>query len=760
MSYDKLAESVDLLAVSTTSLTEQSLLTQTAADSAKDTAVNKADVATNAANIAVASKDVAVSAETSASASKTSATASAATASTRATEAAASATAAKASQTAAKTSETNAGVSAASAAVALVATARFCGVFAVAPTTRLNGDPLQQADEYQNSNDKLRYSWSGTAWVALNSSAQELAAKLAAPTGGTEVFVLAPLAQAIPRTVTDKLGEHISLLDLVPKGTDLWNTDLTPWVQFGVTAYGVLELPKGNLRINGPVYVRSDREIPGMGCTFGGTVVRSSLPGPVFIGGSASSPVHTRVSITNIKFVCDNLTDRTKFTLSFLSGFMNEFHNITFGDISGVGNQQNGLEISGTAHWVGNIRGIGMAPEAGLEDTTGILLRSTRGTNSYSNLQAETTGKIVMNGERNSRYFGTHSERSNWSFTNCSWNLRAGGYLIDGVDTKDSRSAGNTTLNIGGANGRANDIGLFNKYVSCATSMASHGALEYGIGDSYLKETVIATAWDSPAPHKAYKLPAAGWYIALVLCKNTYQNGALDTIQSGTVQVYNTTTAAVLASQAYSIQNNSGIVGAQANSGNATQTVILCFQGAANDNIVIREPSDDRSRSGIIKVFMSPVENVNPLLLNGSYWGVSGAPTIPGESAQGTVTNHVPVFADGVYQMPLDGTRVFGLTQRFKPRTAAELYAVIVKGTWTAGALRVNPYSGNAGERASIVSQNLDILGEDNKRYLVQYIDGRALHTAENMTRIAVGSTLAPPAQTITLDMLAVFPVR
>ena len=55
---------------------------------------------------------------------------------------------------------------------------RFVGVSAVAPTTRLNGDPLQQADEYQNSVDKLRYSWSGTSWVALNSSAQQLEVRL------------------------------------------------------------------------------------------------------------------------------------------------------------------------------------------------------------------------------------------------------------------------------------------------------------------------------------------------------------------------------------------------------------------------------------------------------------------------------------------------------------------------------------------------------------------------------------------------------
>lgn len=56
---------------------------------------------------------------------------------------------------------------------------RWCGLHLVPPTTRINGDPLQEADEYQNRGDKLRYSWNGSAWIALNSSAQQLEERLA-----------------------------------------------------------------------------------------------------------------------------------------------------------------------------------------------------------------------------------------------------------------------------------------------------------------------------------------------------------------------------------------------------------------------------------------------------------------------------------------------------------------------------------------------------------------------------------------------------
>lgn len=62
-------------------------------------------------------------------------------------------------------------------------TDRWCGNSATPPTTRLNGQPLQQSDEYGNTIDKLRYSWSGTSWVALNSSAQTLELALASVNG-------------------------------------------------------------------------------------------------------------------------------------------------------------------------------------------------------------------------------------------------------------------------------------------------------------------------------------------------------------------------------------------------------------------------------------------------------------------------------------------------------------------------------------------------------------------------------------------------
>lgn len=56
---------------------------------------------------------------------------------------------------------------------------RFAGVHAVAPTTRYDGTPLQPGDEYQNSTTNLRYTWSGSTWIVLNASVQQLVLELA-----------------------------------------------------------------------------------------------------------------------------------------------------------------------------------------------------------------------------------------------------------------------------------------------------------------------------------------------------------------------------------------------------------------------------------------------------------------------------------------------------------------------------------------------------------------------------------------------------
>ena len=187
----------------------------TRAEAASVIAETQAGIATSAATAASTSSNSAAQSAAEALASKNAAGSSETVATTKAAEAAASAGAAYTSETKAKTSETNAAASAQAAAPAVIAAARFCGVSATAPTTRLDGSALQKADEYHNSVDALRYSWTGTSWVALNSSAQDLETRLASDDGGDMVFTLAPIAGAVKRSVEEIGMERVSILSFL-----------------------------------------------------------------------------------------------------------------------------------------------------------------------------------------------------------------------------------------------------------------------------------------------------------------------------------------------------------------------------------------------------------------------------------------------------------------------------------------------------------------------------------------------------------------
>lgn len=90
---------------------------------------------------------------------------------------------------------------------------RWCGLHLIPPTTRLDSSPLQEADEYQNRSDKLRYSWNGSTWVALNSSAQQLEERLALSTGSEIISTTQTGAGVVLRLLRAKINERVSILD-------------------------------------------------------------------------------------------------------------------------------------------------------------------------------------------------------------------------------------------------------------------------------------------------------------------------------------------------------------------------------------------------------------------------------------------------------------------------------------------------------------------------------------------------------------------
>lgn len=284
----------------------------TTATSAKDIALTQAAISSEAATTAVASETSAEQSAAAALASKNSATASATTATTKAASAASSALAALNSQTAAKTSETNAKASETAALPAIVAGLRFCGVSATAPTTRPNGTALQVADEYHNSADKLRYSWSGSAWVALNASVQQLEISLASTSGGSKIGVVRAALTSILSTVQQWFSAqplsvweyaHLAVKAQPADAPDLWDWSpaFTAALQEGRKVTG-----KGRFRLKSKVSTKvSGSQFVGDGIDSTFIIVDPSFTGDcVFEMGdsSATAAVTVQLGFSDVRF--------------------------------------------------------------------------------------------------------------------------------------------------------------------------------------------------------------------------------------------------------------------------------------------------------------------------------------------------------------------------------------------------------------------------------------------------------------------------
>lgn len=161
--------------------------------------------------------------------------------------------------------------------------ARFCGVVSVAPTTRLDGSSLQEGDEYQNTVDHLRYNWTGTAWVALNQSAQALRVELADPVVGGQIvafgrehpssFTMGTVSKALGVTWIS-IYEHEDQITTKPDPDDYKTWHWTPAIQsaidtakeLGDVSYGGfgVSLPAGVFPVTRLIH-RSGVSLRGMG---------------------------------------------------------------------------------------------------------------------------------------------------------------------------------------------------------------------------------------------------------------------------------------------------------------------------------------------------------------------------------------------------------------------------------------------------------------------------------------------------------------
>jgi hypothetical protein len=205
------AASVAAIAAYSTTASNSASAAATSATSAAASATAAATSATSAAASASsmsASVAAAATSATSASASATAAATSATSAAASATAAATSATSAAASATAASTSAASAVTSASSAATSAAAAEttydnfddRYLGAKASAPTVDNDGNALLTGALYFNSTTGIMGVWSGSAWVAINTTSSYSAPTLGSTLipSGTTVTTLAGLSLTAP----------------------------------------------------------------------------------------------------------------------------------------------------------------------------------------------------------------------------------------------------------------------------------------------------------------------------------------------------------------------------------------------------------------------------------------------------------------------------------------------------------------------------------------------------------------------------------
>jgi hypothetical protein len=215
------AASVAAIAAYATTASNSASAAATSATSAATSATSSAtsaSAAATSASSALTSQTAAATSATSAAASATAAATSATSAAASATAAATSATSAATSASSALTSQTAAATSAADAATSASSAAttydnfddRYLGAKSTAPTVDNDGNPLITGALYFNSVTGVMAVWSGSAWVAINTTSSYSAPTLGSTliASGTTVTTLEGVVDIVltgPGSIKDKL---------------------------------------------------------------------------------------------------------------------------------------------------------------------------------------------------------------------------------------------------------------------------------------------------------------------------------------------------------------------------------------------------------------------------------------------------------------------------------------------------------------------------------------------------------------------------
>lgn len=429
-------------------------------------------------------------------------------------------------------------------------------------------------------------------------------------------------------------------------------------------------MPRGSYILKQMVTLVSDANVFGDGYNYGGTTVRNLHGGTTFKG---SGSTHTRITIRDMKILSQyQSTKSTSYHIDLSGGFMDNIQNVSIGDVSGIGWQQNGVKISGTDNYFANIRILSVVEDPLNADSTGIAFFNLGTSNKFQNIQCETDSKIYFKDGAANSVYNLHCERSNFKFINSTNNLVSGAYFIDGLVSLDERSAKNTFENCSAINIKATDAGLFNRYINSNFGNATHGCTNYGLDEksSYIEPTIIATAWNS-VQHKIYKIPVSGDYLIAVQVANRTganpDNGAVRMIRNFTDTLKTLT---------FSLASRGTVTAQGVNVGESISKHFVVSLNAG-DSVIFSV----NGNAGGITANISPIQNINPQMVNGAGWGANVFPV--GTSGFFASVGCTQLY-DSVYKVAVTNNTAFSISQFFTPKNYSDQYLIGIEGDWSA----------------------------------------------------------------------------
>lgn len=216
----------------------------------------------------------------------------------------------------------------------IILTAQFIAPSATVPTTRDNGQPLQQGDRYFNTSNQTEYVYKSTGWAANLD-----AATLALPTGATNIGATLPDGTSgNSQGAIDYLGSYVKRHGVIAR-VSASNTaeQNAAAIQAAFLQLSKICIPFLGTFVSQPVFPPANWEISGIGS---GTILKlPNNPSRMLPDGTLSKQiglVHIDSGSATTFVDCGEISNIQLMGDSVASGFQEQTHLISLGGARGV----------------------------------------------------------------------------------------------------------------------------------------------------------------------------------------------------------------------------------------------------------------------------------------------------------------------------------------------------------------------------------------------------------------------------------------